>query len=229
MEEHPAPGEVTQLLIDWRHGKQEAGEEIITLLYRELERMAGSYLRNERSGHTLEPAGLVNELYLRMIKGQAVPYQDRAHFFAVAARQLRRILVDYARKRKGRGEARFFVTLSGLEESSASIKDEDLEALEEAMNELENLDERAHKAAELVRLKDITHIVHLAAVLMPSCQKDPVGGAMINVVGTLNVFEAARKSGRDIRVSYASSSAVWGPPSNYPGRLLNESDPLLPA
>src|SRR5436190_23072247 len=57
--------------------------------------------------------------------------------------------------------------------------------------------------AELIRLKGITHIVHLAAVLMPSCQKDPIGGAMINVVGTLNVFEAARKSGRDIRFSYA--------------------------
>jgi RNA polymerase sigma-70 factor, ECF subfamily len=149
MDERPAPGEVTQLLQDWRQGREEAGGEIISLLYRELERMASSYLRNERSGHTLEPAGLVSELYLRMMKGAVVPYQDRAHFFAVAARQLRRILVDYARKRKGRGEERFFVTLSGLESSAAGMKPEDIEALEEAMTELEKLDERAHKVVEL--------------------------------------------------------------------------------
>ena len=149
MEERPEPGEVTQLLIDWRQGRVEAGGEIISLLYRELERMAGSYLRNERVGHTLEPAGLVSELYLRMLKGAAVPYQDRAHFFAVAARQLRRILVDYARKKKGRGEERFFVTLSGLEESGVAMKADDIEALEEAMNELEKMDERAHKVVEL--------------------------------------------------------------------------------
>jgi RNA polymerase sigma factor (TIGR02999 family) len=149
MEEHPGPGEVTQLLIDWRQGREEAGGEIIALLYRELERMAGSYLRNERSGHTLEPAGLVSELYVRMMKGSVVPYQDRAHFFAVAARQLRRILVEYARKRKGRGEERFFVTLSGLEENAVGMKAEDIEALEEAMNELEKLDDRAHKVVEL--------------------------------------------------------------------------------
>jgi len=149
MEERPAPGEVTRLLIDWREGREEAGGEIIALLYRELEKMAGSYLRNERIGHTLDPAGLVSELYLRMMKGAVVPYQDRAHFFAVAARQLRRILVDYARKKKGRGEERFFITLSGLEHSAAGMKADDIEALEEAMNELEKLDERAHKVVEL--------------------------------------------------------------------------------
>lgn len=142
-------GDVTQLLIDWREGREEAGKEIISLLYRELERMASSYLRNERNGHTLEPAGLVNELYVRMIKGSSVPYQDRAHFFAVAARQLRRILVDYARKKKGRGEERFFVTLSGLESSATTMKPDDLEALEQAMNALEKVDERAHRVVEL--------------------------------------------------------------------------------
>lgn len=149
MDERQSPGEVTQLLQDWRAGREEAGAEIITLLYRELERLAGSYLRNERSGHTLEPAGLVSELYLRMMRGSNVAYQDRAHFFAVAARQLRRILVDYARKRKGRGEERFFVTLSGLEQNAAGMKPDDIEALEQAMNELEKVDERAHKVVEL--------------------------------------------------------------------------------
>jgi nucleoside-diphosphate-sugar epimerase len=87
------------------------------------------------------------------------------------------------------------------------------------------------RLAAIVREHQVTHIVHLAAVLMPFCQKDPIAGGMINVIGTLNVLEAARHSGRDIRVSYASSSAVWGPPSAYEGtgRNLNESDPLKPA
>ena len=80
----------------------------------------------------------------------------------------------------------------------------------------------------LVREQGITHIVHLAAVLMPVCQANPVSGALINVVGTLNVFEAAREAGRPVRVVYASSSAVWGPEEAYGARSLSEQDPLLP-
>jgi len=85
MEDRNGPGEATLLLQDRRGRREEAGAEIIVLLYRALERMAGSYLRNERSGHTLEPAGLLSAVYLRMMKRATVPYQDRAHFFAVAA------------------------------------------------------------------------------------------------------------------------------------------------
>lgn len=81
----------------------------------------------------------------------------------------------------------------------------------------------------LVRDGGVTHIVHLAAVLMPFCQAQPVQGAMVNVIGTLNVFEAARDSGRDIRIVYASSSAVWGPGEAYEDRKLSEEDPLKPA
>lgn len=75
----------------------------------------------------------------------------------------------------------------------------------------------------------ITHIIHLAAVLMPFCQASPVQGALINVIGTLNIFEAARDAGRPVRVVYASSSAVWGPEDAYGERALTESDPLLPS
>jgi nucleoside-diphosphate-sugar epimerase len=82
---------------------------------------------------------------------------------------------------------------------------------------------------EVVRGESITHIVHLAAVLMPYCQANPVEGGMIDVIGTLNVFEAARDSGRNIRVAYASSSAVWGPEDAYDKRALTEADPLKPA
>ena len=81
----------------------------------------------------------------------------------------------------------------------------------------------------LVKDGGITHIVHLAAVLMPFCQANPVAGGLIDVIGTLNVFEAARDSGRQVRVVYASSSAVWGPDDAYEQRKLSEDDPLKPA
>ena len=81
----------------------------------------------------------------------------------------------------------------------------------------------------LVKDEGITHIVHLAAVLMPFCQANPVRGGLINVIGTLNLFEAARDSGRDIRMVYASSSAIWGPGDKYEDRALVESDMPLPS
>jgi nucleoside-diphosphate-sugar epimerase len=82
---------------------------------------------------------------------------------------------------------------------------------------------------QLVRDEGITHIVHLAAVLMPFCQANPVAGGMVNVIGTLNLFEAARDCGRAVRIVYASSSAVWGPGEAYGDRPLSEEDPLKPA
>ncbi len=82
---------------------------------------------------------------------------------------------------------------------------------------------------DLVKREEVTHIVHLAAVLMPFCQAQPVLGGLINVVGTLNVFEAARDAGWPVRIVYASSSAVWGPEHSYEDRKLSEDDPLRPA
>jgi nucleoside-diphosphate-sugar epimerase len=81
----------------------------------------------------------------------------------------------------------------------------------------------------LVKDEGITHIVHLAAQLMPFCQSNPVAGALVNVIGTLNVFEAARDAGRPVRVAYASSSAVWGPEEAYGSGKLSEADPLKPS
>lgn len=81
----------------------------------------------------------------------------------------------------------------------------------------------------IVKEQGITHVVHLAAVLMPFCQQNPVAGGMVNVIGTLNVFEAARDAGRPVRIVYASSSAVWGPEDAYDDRKLTEADPLMPA
>jgi len=89
------------------------------------------------------------------------------------------------------------------------------------------IEDRARVKA-LVREGEITHIVHLAAVLLPYCQVNPVEGAMVNVIGTLNVFEAARDAGRPVRVAYASSAAVWGPETEYGGKTLTEDDPVHP-
>lgn len=85
------------------------------------------------------------------------------------------------------------------------------------------------RIAALVKDGGITHAVHLAAVLMPFCQQNPVEGAMVNVIGTLNVFQAARDAGRPVRVVYASSSAVWGPGEIYGSGKLTEDDPLKPS
>ncbi len=88
--------------------------------------------------------------------------------------------------------------------------------------------EDTDKVKTLVRNGGITHIIHLAGVLIPFCQEHPVRGALTNVVGTLNVFEAARDAGRPVRISYASSAAVWGPKEDYEDRSLSESDALKP-
>ncbi len=88
--------------------------------------------------------------------------------------------------------------------------------------------EDSENVKALVRDGGITHVIHLAAVLMPFCQTQPVAGGMINVIGTLNVFEAARDAGRPVRVVYASSSAVWGPEDAYGERALSEKDSPLP-
>ncbi|MBI1790267.1 MAG: NAD-dependent epimerase/dehydratase family protein [Acidobacteria bacterium] len=85
------------------------------------------------------------------------------------------------------------------------------------------------RVKKLVKEAGITHIIHLAAMLMPFCQASPVEGGMINVIGTLNVFEAARDAGRPVRVVYASSSAVWGPEEVYGAGKLTEDDPLRPS
>lgn len=85
------------------------------------------------------------------------------------------------------------------------------------------------KVKSIVKDSGVTHIAHMAAVLMPFCQANPVAGGLVDVIGTLNVFEAARDSGRNVRITYASSSAVWGPMDAYENRRLNEHDPLMPA
>lgn len=91
-------GEVTQLLESWREGQSDALEDLLPLVYDELRTLAASYLRKERRGHTLQPTALVHEVFLRLVGSENLDARDRSHFFAIAARAMRRVLVDHARR-----------------------------------------------------------------------------------------------------------------------------------
>jgi RNA polymerase sigma-70 factor, ECF subfamily len=142
------PPDLTDLLIDWRNGNQEAGNELMLAVYDRLHRMAAYYLRYERDGHTMETTDLVHELYIKMLRSKPVKWQDRAHFFAVAGRQLRRILVDYARaahaEKRGGDCLNISITVAKNLPLPANILD-----IDEALRNLETLDPRAAAGVEL--------------------------------------------------------------------------------
>jgi RNA polymerase sigma factor (TIGR02999 family) len=143
--------EFTALLTEFRHGNQEAGRQLVPLVYQELRRLAQYYLQQERPGHTLQATALVHEAYLRLFDEGVGEWQDRAHFFAVAARQMRRLLVDHARAAKA-GKRQGAQILVPLEEvtGKAAGQDEDLIALDEALDRLEVL---APRAGQIVALR----------------------------------------------------------------------------
>lgn len=141
---------VTHLLIDLSNGRSEAVDELLPIIYDELKRIAASYLRRERSDHTLQPTALVNEAYMKMIDITQVSWQNKAHFIGVAANQMRRILVDHARHHNAqkRGGEFQIMTLNDeidhVDEQSA-----DLIALDDALNELAKMDPTKAKIVEL--------------------------------------------------------------------------------
>lgn len=145
-----SPQDVTQLLAAWRDGDQEALDKLMPLVYDELRRIAGRYMKRERAGHTLQTTALVNEAYLRMVGHQNVDWQNRAHFFGVAASVMRHLLVDRARAngRVRRGANPQQVTLDeGVVISEQ--KGEELLALDEALTKLNEIDERKVRIVEL--------------------------------------------------------------------------------
>jgi RNA polymerase sigma factor (TIGR02999 family) len=137
----PSPRSITQLLIEWRSGDQTALDELMPLVYDELRRMARNYMRGERPGHTLQTTALVNELYVRLVDHKDMRWQNRAHFYAVAAQAMRRILVDYARKHRARKRQAELVDLDEAIPIAAKQRT-DLIALDEALIELEKIDQR---------------------------------------------------------------------------------------
>ena len=141
---------VTTLLIDWRKGNRDAGRELFARLQPELRRIAGNYMGREGPGRTLQPTALVNELYLKLMSGEPVAWQDRAHFLAVASQQLRRLLVDAARERKAakRGGGAPAVTMDEEVGTVRALEDEILD-LHTALEKLSQLDPRAAQVVEL--------------------------------------------------------------------------------
>jgi RNA polymerase sigma factor (TIGR02999 family) len=140
---------VTDLLVGWSNGDPQAFDELMPLIYQELNRMARKHLGRERVGHTLQTKALVNEAYLRLVDQQAVHWQNRAHFFAIAAQMMRRILVDYARSRHvaKRGGGAVPVSLDNV--AVVSGRTSELVALDEALSSLAVFDRRKSQVVEL--------------------------------------------------------------------------------
>jgi RNA polymerase sigma factor (TIGR02999 family) len=160
--------EVTRLLLEWREGDQTAIGRLLPLVYDELHRIAGWHMRGERRGHTLQTTALVNEAYLRLADYKQMQWQDRAHFFAVAAQAMRRVLIDFARARQNlkRGGGALRVSLDeGL--VAVSQRGADLLALDEALTELARLNPRQARVVELryfggLNEEEVGHVLEIA-------------------------------------------------------------------
>ncbi|HXB55980.1 MAG TPA: ECF-type sigma factor [Vicinamibacteria bacterium] len=139
---------ISELLVRWKGGDQEALQALLPLVYDELKRIAHHYLRNERPGHTLQSTALVHEAYLRLVESP-LQLQNRAHFFAVAARLMREILVDHARRRRAaKRDYRCKITLDRAV-ALPQKREVDLLALDDALDELSRLDPRQGRIVEL--------------------------------------------------------------------------------
>ena len=147
---NPPRSDVTELLQQWSSGRREALDKLLPQVYAELRRLAASYFRRERPHHTLQPTALVHEAFVKLVDQRAVRWQNRAHFFGIAAQLMRRILVDHARARdaakRGAGEAPL-----SLEEWQLTAPGVDLEilALDEALTRLASMDPRQSRVVEL--------------------------------------------------------------------------------
>ncbi|HEY7728735.1 MAG TPA: sigma-70 family RNA polymerase sigma factor [Candidatus Eisenbacteria bacterium] len=149
----PSPSQVTQTFLRWRQGDAGALQALLPLVYEEMRRLAAGYLRSERPGHTLQPTALAHEAYLRLLDQRDVSWQNRAHFMGLAAQAMRRILVDYARRRgaEKRGGGAAPVALESVEvaagaDATAGVPIEDLHS---ALERLAELDARQSRVVEL--------------------------------------------------------------------------------
>jgi len=147
---HSQPQEVTQLLLAWSRGDRAALNQLIPLVSTELHRLAHHYMRRERTGHTLQTTALVNEAYVRLVDASRVEWRDRAHFFAVSANLMRRILVDFARKRRyqKRGGGAVMIALD-QDDIPSPQPGPDIVALDAALEALAAFDPRAASIVEL--------------------------------------------------------------------------------
>jgi RNA polymerase sigma factor (TIGR02999 family) len=146
----PPPNEVTQLLHEWNQGDEAAPEKLMPLVYAELRRMAHRYMAGQNRGHTLQTTALIHEAYLRLVNQSEKQWQNHSHFFAVAARAMRHILVDYARSKQaekhggGAQELSLDEALTVSQERAAEVV-----ALDDALEELAKIDQRKSQIVEL--------------------------------------------------------------------------------
>src|SRR5882724_9654934 len=146
----PSPPNVTSLLHDWSNGDRKAQDQLFRAVYNELHRQAARYLQHEHPGLSLQTTDLIHEAYLRLIDQQHVEWQNRLHFFAIAAKVMRRILVDHARGRQAAKRGGSGIRLP-LEEAMAVLPEQDLDfvALDEALNKLAQIDGQQSQVVEL--------------------------------------------------------------------------------
>ncbi len=152
MDEHPQSDRpITTLLHEWQEGNSQAFDQVIEFVYQDLHRRAAAYLRSERPEHSLQTTGLVHEAFIKLVDKKEIDWQDRNHFFAIAAQAMRRILVDYARgrKREKRGGKYEDLPLEEVTYRYATESSVDLVALDEALQRLAEFDERQAQIVEL--------------------------------------------------------------------------------
>ena len=163
--------QITGWLADWRAGDEDARDRLFAVVHPQLRALAMRLLQQERRDHTLEPNAVVNELYLRLIGGQAVSYQDRVHFFAIAAQTMRRILIDHARARvaEKRGGQQQRVGLSGVDGVAPPASNEELLDLDTLLSALAKTDPRAARVVELrffggLREEDVAEVLQVSVI-----------------------------------------------------------------
>ncbi len=160
--EHSPDASVTSLLLRWRRGDQTAEHRLVSLLYEQMQRLARHELRRERVGHTLQSRDLVHEAYERLVKAD-IDWNDRAHFLAIAARTMRRILVDHARARRAqkRDAGSTLIRLDALTQpvqaTSPRTDAFDLLMVDEALSKLGQIDSRMERTVEFYFFGDMTH------------------------------------------------------------------------
>jgi len=171
----PASHDVTRLLVDWSNGDQAALDKLLPLVNDELRRLARRYMRRESPGHTLQTSALVNEAYLRLIDQKHVQWQNRAHFFGIAAQLMRRILIDHARShhyaKRGGGALKV-----SLDEAAAvtEARAAELLAVDEALEKLTAMDERKGRIVELRFFGGLTEeeTAEVIGVSLPTAQRE---------------------------------------------------------
>ncbi len=171
----PASQGITQLLVDWSNGDQASLDKLMPLVNAELRQLARRYMRRENPGHTLQTSALVNEAYLKLIDQKNVRWQNRAHFFGIAAQLMRRILIDHARKAHYQKRGAGAIKVS-LDETAAVIeaKAGDLLAVDEALNKLTSMDARKGRIVELRFFGGLTEeeTAEVMGISVPTIQRE---------------------------------------------------------